>query len=178
MPLITDWTDPLFDSYATLDEVKERVLGFEGIYDIVPWLQTSDSNKENTIRFATRELADVMFQGTQVDTIAGPVAVWPRTDVTAPNGYDVPDDAIPEFVKLWLANRQLEILEFRPALYSSFSGGTVKRELLEGVGETEYFEGTTLRGEQSLSTLPSYNYIDWAVDAPAKSGNVAQLLRF
>lgn len=178
--LITDWTDPGFDAYASLAEVLDLIRGLDGLYDIKPWQETTQDAKENLIRFSTRELADLTFVGTLVDTITGPIAQWPRSGITAPNGTAVADDAIPAFIKQWVAERQLELLNFRPGLLASFEGGTVKSEEFEGIGRVEYFDGTTPRGEIPLSTMPSYDNIAWVVGLANQqpSAYVAALRRY
>lgn len=158
MALVTDYTDAQYNAYATVAEIDAIIVGLSPFSNTSKWDALDTAQKEGVILNTSQDVNCFQFKGTLNKQVISPFNMqFPRDGMFYTNGVEIPNDIIPEFVKQYVAQRCLEILDFGP---SSANGilipNNVKKNKV-GSLEQEFFGPKEMTANKlTLSDFASY----------------------
>ena len=154
MALVTDWTDPNFNSYVTEAQADALVTTIGLVRDTSKYLALTAQDKETFLVQATRWIYQFLYKGTERDDLEGK-AVFPRSGLTDRHGKTLPDDAVPEDVELSQVTRVLDSLDdlANPQTHRLSSRSDHKKSSQVGRNlKTEWFQSVTRVGSRTLES--------------------------
>lgn len=144
--LVTDLNSPLFDSYASLDDLRgyAKTRGYE--------IPDSDDDCEQLLMQAMDYLAGLSWKGNRKSGDQ-PLA-WPRTGIMF-DGYPIIDNAIPKQIVQSQCRLAIDAqnIDLAPVIDG---GGDVIQESISGAISVTYAEGTT-------SSAPKITWLNGAL---------------
>lgn len=126
MSLDTDYTSLGFNSYLSTAEVDSRVRALQAVYGATAcnkYLGLDEDLKEALILRATAEANARRFKGTLNASVVTEM-VLPRVGLTHVNGNPIASDAVPEFIKAFIAERTLELAAVTPKIQETRGSNT------------------------------------------------------
>lgn len=113
MAIDTVYTSVDFNAYITVAETDTRIAGFQPFVDTSSWDALSDPQKENLIAASTKDANRFDYFGQLNGSVVSSFNMkWPRSDVVYTNGVQVQTTEIPEFIKSYVAQRCVELLNY------------------------------------------------------------------
>lgn len=157
MALVTDWTDPNFNSYVTEAQSDSLVATIGLVRDTSKYTALTAQNKETFLIQATVWIYQFLYQGTPRDDLEAK-AVFPRSGLTDRQGKTLPDDAVPEDVELSQVTRVLDILDdlANPQTHRLSSSSDYRKSAQVGRNlKTEWFQSVTRVGARTIESKTS-----------------------
>ncbi len=170
MALVTDYTDPSFNSYVTEAEADALVSDIGLVRDTSKYTALTSLDKEKFLIAATRWIYQFLYKGIERDDLAGK-AVFPRSGLTDRQGKTLPDDSVPEDVEISQVTRVLDSLDdlantqtHRLASRSDYrKSAQVGRNL-----KTEWFQNVSRVGTRGMETktagTPAFMVLEQFID--------------
>ena len=162
MAIDNNYTSATYDGYITVSECDTLTSGLDGFRDLTAYGTLSSTQKENLIKYATREANRLNFVGSVVADVIAQDMQWPRNAVYYLNDELVSITAIPDFVKRFTAFRVLELIENQ--LTATNDPAKAIKKVKIGELETEYQDNKGIVPSNSLRDLPAFKEIaPWVV---------------
>lgn len=161
----TDWSDPAFNSYATLAELDALAAEAQSVRSTDKWTALDDPSKEAYAIQATVWMSQFAYCGSLEATVASPKACWPRTGTAYLNGLPVDDTEVPQAIKQSQFIRCLDALDGLGVSHTSgtTAAGQIKKEVLDSL-QTEYFESSGSNSfDAQTKRTSAYRSLEWAI---------------
>lgn len=178
MPLDNTITSSTYNSYVDLAEINVLIVSLSACANSAKWDALTDTEKEDLTIKSTDDLNSFQFCGALNASVISPNNMqWPRSGTQYTNGVAINTTEIPVFVQKYVANRNLEVLNFGPDQANSLTvPNKVKRQKLGGL-EQEFFGAKELTANVlSLNDFSSYDIIKQYVKNSI-GGNLKHLIR-
>lgn len=113
MAIDTVYTSVDFNAYIDVAEADTRIAGFQPFVDASAWDALADPQKENLIAAGSKDANRFDYFGQLNGSVVSKFNMkWPRRNVIYTNGVQVLPTEIPEFVKSYVAQRIIELLNY------------------------------------------------------------------
>lgn len=176
MTLQVDPSSADYNSYLSRVDADARIVGLEPFVNIKKWTKLTGPQKDSVVLKATDEANSFDFVGATSNLIiSANNMMWPRSGVSYANGVQIQSSEVPEFVKEYIAQRCMEVLEFGPSDANKLTvPNNVKRKKI-GSLEKEFFSPDQISSNTlSLRDFSSYGML---VPYVIRNGNLINLER-
>lgn len=164
MAVDTTYTSANYDGYISTAECDTLISGLSGFYNTSGYDKLSTTQKENAIKYATREANRMQFVGTVSADVVAQDMQWPRSGVYYLNGETVSSTAIPDFVKRFTAFRVIELIDNKITSKHDPEKAIKKQKL--GELEQEYQDSKGAGPSDNLRDLPAFKEIaPWVIQS-------------
>lgn len=168
-----------YNAYLSLAEADVRIASFEPFVSTANWSALTNPQKENVIAIASSDANKFLYDGSLSGAVKSAFNMkWPRDGAVYTNGLPIPSTETPEFIKSYVAQRCVEILNFnQDKANKQIINKNVKRKKIDVI-DTEYFSDSDSKSRSiSVSDYESYKTISDYVVGGGNSGGVIFLER-
>jgi hypothetical protein len=158
MAIITDYTNSQFNAYATTAEIDEIIVDLSPFSNTSKWDALDEPSKEGVIKNASQNVNCFAYKGVLNSAVISPFNMqFPRIGLFYTNGTAVNSNEIPFFVKQYVAERCLEILDFGPSAANGVLVPSNVKKNKVGSLEQEFFSPKEMTANQlTLKDFSSY----------------------
>jgi len=181
MALVTDFTLPTFNSYATEAESDLIAQKYGSMFSSADWVGLTTQEKEDRLLQTATEANLNKWLGRlipEVISFESGSMQFPRLALTAPNGLTFESNIIPEFIKEYQVVRALELIA-SPSQVKT--GATDNKQLKSQKISTlrqEFFEPNPTAGTTTnKNELVSYNIIEPYLTLNSRVGGSSFIVR-